>query len=805
MSSELTPLKPGEIRFHQASPPPLPPGDYTLKVIQTLHGAKADEYTSTRKDIDQTYDTEAAFTVSGPRFYLKPSEVYSVYPPAGQFGPFDNALPHIVFTRRTLPWERTIDGRPQDANAPVPWMALLLLTRDDFANKEIPKVTARTVAKLLSPEAGIQGPKGLTLERGQTDGDLCNTIDLPAVLFAEIAPTIEDLPFLAHVREVKTGGKETLSLKQDGWFTVVLGNRLPATNRPQVGEPKDGEQAKVDDKIKGETNLVCLVSLEGFGGLLPKVDAGGKETVSMDQGKTQLRLAVLASWNFTCHGNNDFKTKMNALDDTSLLTLKEHGDHEPDWDEASNPWTCRICNLQKTDSNDAAKNAFTLGYTGLNHTTRLGEKTVSWYRGPLVPLQMDPRSPYAFIPCADRALRYDFNSGLFAAEYAAAYELGRLMALQNRSFAGAMYRFRKRVSQDLAAEEQRANLERDLDVPEMFRGRFAEADSVTGYKRFDSHLSLEDAVAKLFAGINKAHLGRSGVPTDQPPTPTVLSEGVSFDPPAEVTRFLARAVLLYGIPFHYLVPDERMLPPESIRFFYLDPGWISTLIQGATSVGRLGEREAVLDISLRHRALDKALIDAAEVREKGAACEEPKTEKASWPLTGFLLRSELVDGWQGVEMRAYKELFTNEIEKEKDALELAPLRIDRLAPDVLLCIFNGKVMTLTVKQPPEGLHFGLSPQGNGKYQRLSLRKVTEASGVVQPGAQIANDEKLPIQVPMRQPADPSRPPTRVVCMAKLAELFKEALKALRDVTSSELGVELVESPGLVEFKAGTTS
>ena len=72
--------------------------------------------------------------------------------------------------------------------------------------------------------------------------------------------------------------------------------------------------------------------------------------------------------------------------------------------------------------------------------------------------------------------------------------------------------------------------------------------------------------------------------TDQSPD----AAGVSFEPPPEVTRFCARAVLLYGVPFHYLVPDERMLPPESIRFFYLDPGWIATLIQGATSVGRLG-------------------------------------------------------------------------------------------------------------------------------------------------------------------------------------------------------------------------
>ncbi len=468
MSADLPPLAPGEIRFHQAAPPPLPPGDYALRVTQTLTGAAGDAYTPARGAIAGTYSAGAPFIVSGPRFFLRPSEVYSVYPPSGQFGPFDNALPHIVFTRRTLPWERSIDGRPQQADAPVPWLALLLLGRDDFPDQTIPAITARPVAALLDPGGQVQGPKGLILEPGQKSEDLCNTIDLPATVFAEVAPAPEDLPFLAHVREVKTGGKETLSLQQDGWFTVVLGNRLPAT-------------AKGD---KGETNLVCLVSLEGFGGLLPRVDDAGKPTVAMDAGKTHVRLAVLASWTFTCHGHNDFKTRMRALDDRSLLVLPQDG-------------------LTASDAGTkAVQTAFGLGYAGLNHTTRPGEKTVSWYRGPLVPLEMLPRSPYAFLPCADRALRYDFRSGLFAAEYAAAFELGRLMALQNRSFAGAMYRYRNRVTQDIAAERRRASLETALGVPAQLRGgKFGEKDPDTGYQRYESTMSLEDAVAQLFGAL----------------------------------------------------------------------------------------------------------------------------------------------------------------------------------------------------------------------------------------------------------------------------------------------------------------
>lgn len=194
--------------------------------------------------------------------------------------------------------------------------------------------------------------------------------------------------------------------------------------------------------------------------------------------------------------------------------------------------------------------------------------------------------------------------------------------------------------------------------------------------------------------------------------------------PDVVKRFLGRSVLMYGIPFSYLVPDVRMLPSESIRFFYVDPGWISTLIQGATSVGRPTPRETELDKFLRDQALRDALAEAMSVRNGD---DEPKATNAHWPLTGFLMRSEVVAGWQGLEMRTYDDT----------GAEIAPLRIDRLAPDIMLCIFNGKVDSLTLKQPPEGMHFGLSPGPvAGEYSRLKLRNlngkvtVTQSHGVL---------------------------------------------------------------------------
>ena len=65
--------------------------------------------------------------------------------------------------------------------------------------------------------------------------------------------------------------------------------------------------------------------------------------------------------------------------------------------------------------------------------------------------------------------------------------------------------------------------------------------------------------------------------------------------PTEIVKWLSKLKLLYGVPFNYLVPDIRMLPPESLKFFYLDTQWIDCLIDGAYSIGRSTEGEKMSD------------------------------------------------------------------------------------------------------------------------------------------------------------------------------------------------------------------
>ncbi|MFZ0748251.1 MAG: hypothetical protein WAM70_02745, partial [Pyrinomonadaceae bacterium] len=645
-------LKPGQIQFHQWCPPPLAPADYKVGVTQTVAELGAVD--------DQAFKHEFSFTVAGPRFSLKPAEIYCVYPPKDEIGDFANSLPHVVFTRRTLPWERNLHLGEEPA-ADKPWMAILLFSAADFSDGKFPELKPRKVGDLIKPGGDTVGPKlkSNDLASDESEEDLCNTIDLPGSLFRRIAPRLADVQYLAHVREVDTGDKETLSFLADGWFSVVLGNRFPEPEKANDGVPLPIE------------NRAVLVSLEGLEDYLP----GGSD----DPGNKSVRLAVLASWSFRCRQTYSFKTSMDKL--------KAEGFKLP---------TELLSNEKPSESQKYISDGFNRGYTALNHHTRIGEDTVSWYRGPLTPVSIEKKQ-YQFKPVPDGLLRYDYRNGLMDATYAAAAQLGRLLGLQDRSFARALCDFRSKVQSQIRDSYRKQELMRALNA------------GATG-ELPDSQL-LEFGLSAALTNPN----GKTPAPpaTDES---ALFKDGLENDtdiqrePPSAVRQWLARLTLLYRVPFFYLVPDERMLPPDSLRFFCLDPGWIKCLLEGACSVGRNSTEEQLVDEFLRNRFLDFAIEDSVSVRQRPESehgDSEPVIQppKVNWPLTGFLLRSPLVAGWQGVEMRAWQSWN----ESTKTGERLLPVRIDRLAPDIMLCIFNGPVVHIEIQQPPEGMHFGAAP------------------------------------------------------------------------------------------------
>lgn len=171
--------------------------------------------------------------------------------------------------------------------------------------------------------------------------------------------------------------------------------------------------------------------------------------------------------------------------------------------------------------------------------------------------------------------------------------------------------------------------------------------------------------------------------------------------PDELKDWLAQIALLYGVPFDNLIPNESLFPKESIRFFYLDENWINSLIDGALSIGATSSKDVSLQVVEQPTIKKETQAKRQLVRPKILGVPAAKEVTADTTITGMLFRSEVVFGWPGLEILAYADTTqTTEIEK---------LRMDRLSPDIMLCLFNGVPKQIIVAEPKEGLRFGVVP------------------------------------------------------------------------------------------------
>lgn len=190
--------------------------------------------------------------------------------------------------------------------------------------------------------------------------------------------------------------------------------------------------------------------------------------------------------------------------------------------------------------------------------------------------------------------------------------------------------------------------------------------------------------------------------------------------PRDLRMWLGRLRLLAGVPFAHLVADPALLPPESIRFFYLDRDWTDALVQGALSVGTVTTADRAALTRLHGVVRDE--IDEAErlVRLPGVEPGEAVPVGPAGTVSGFLLRSRLVSGWPGLHVRAYGEdnlrlsppVPDDEVGDEHTTLRrLGLLRLERLAPAVLLALFDGVPSVVHLEEPRAGIQFGVEEQG----------------------------------------------------------------------------------------------
>jgi hypothetical protein len=426
----------GQMILYDYIKPPLLDGEYQMHVETDVKVGNNPQPLEAR---------DAFFNVQGPRFALLPSEVSGHFPPPNAHGAFDSALAHIALGRRTLPWERALGQAwiASDDKTPYPWLALVVFEEGEYEIKR---------NQLLEDVV----PQDVFNRLGRPQNVHCDAVEADEQLLRDILPMPSELQLLTHVREVNVDDRELAAGDSDGFFAVVMSNRIPAS---------------------GVKHRACLVSVEERTDLLPTTDlvfvptiglvnetlapnvalapgaapvtathaseitgrlqSGGailaEEANLLNFGNSSLavsaittvepnlavlvrpkaRLVLLHSWAFTCEGTGTFRELMQHLNVGMIGEVKSDS------------------RLQVTDT----------GHIGVDLTNRLGAPERAWYRGPLVPqpLSRDLNGPYHG---ADQARRIAADTGAEDVSYACAFEVGRLLAAADARLGQELMRWR---------------------------------------------------------------------------------------------------------------------------------------------------------------------------------------------------------------------------------------------------------------------------------------------------------------------------------------------------------------------------
>jgi hypothetical protein len=181
--------------------------------------------------------------------------------------------------------------------------------------------------------------------------------------------------------------------------------------------------------------------------------------------------------------------------------------------------------------------------------------------------------------------------------------------------------------------------------------------------------------------------------------------------PDDMAAWLAHRCLLEGVPLRYLVPDETMLPPESIRWFFVDEDWLDSLVSGALSLGADSTRDQMLMAGVQdtvRQDIQSALLKVAPAAAQASIVATP---------AGFLLCSAMVSGWPRLEVQAFSA--------EDGTQTLPALRLERVEPGVLLAIFPDLPRRVELRTPPEAVHFAARDGVTATDESRNARRVLD--------------------------------------------------------------------------------
>lgn len=759
-----------QLQFIDYRKPKLEAGDYEFS---TRHRYYSPHSTSENEGASDTATLNVR--VTGERVRIDDNQIFGCYPPPGESGDFADTLPHISFTKGTLPWIRSaynVDDEVSQGEVEIyePWLYVMVLSENDFqagrARDFEPCALHELKQGAYFPTAqfnSLQNDK--TLTGGQKT---VSSVVIKKHLFNDLLlnnkashDDKDQLEHLAHIRRrwqelgqpvsknasfIATLNTLAASENQDNLHGSLSAFNVPATAKKFSVVSAD-KTWLIQDSVNGD-RLLDVVSDDGT-------------TVGIQQMTLTRELSVLVANRFgqnaaspTSSGRNiamvvsleQYLTEdsLNAIDGLSdnadmrfiVLTSWEF-DCQPvtiNFEQRSKKLNANA--LKYADGEIASLNGkgdlgtkLQAGMVPLPHTFRNNDRGLSWYRGPLVPT-VQSKAQWESVQLsaqalgeegntlvatdADKLLRYHPSDGMFDISYAAAYELGRTLSLKNAEYLKNLRQYKRAKARYI---------------------KLKQSDAQRNTKVRDLGIEIKE--------LPYAQLNPSVVDAQR----------------QEVENWLMKLAHLSEIPLWYLVPDNRLLPERCLRTFNVDPVWLQALWLGALSLdGRpqvthelfaelWTERQAEIPRAgafLRSDivwAYPELVVDFRNIDELAVDIADDQTVDLRQ-----LALNHFTSVQANIDLKEVKEDFEDAF---TDLIEMHPpidiTDVHSLDKDLSLYLTKSRFDYVSLALPPESLHYGADFNKDAKRYRKDIK--FRGNTIATIGLAMANTELGIVDIP----------------------------------------------------------
>lgn len=752
-----------KVQFLSSHKPILESGTYKLSAVQTLTlpGGANPSFSAALPTPGDAVNQE--FFVAGERFRLAPSHIGPMFPPDKSRGRYLDAFPHVVLTRSTLPWER-------DAGAAgAPWLALLSFSESEApsANANPPTLSVQTLGALQegATQAAAYFSKTLVSEPGQSSMDLLTVIDVDKAFLMNCFPDLESLKMLCHARN---SIPYRASLPPAPLADLIQGVQWPALEAWVAVAAVDAARWAAALASSVEPGFVFSGQLK----LWQKAQGISWVFRDVDREKT---LEIQA----TTSGYDVFEVR----EEVAVVV----GNRVPK-PGAKN--VIHLVSLEKRVSVDA-NGSLAFGNVSSDGKVRL-VSLASWsfycedpkysFEGLLENLNASPGTLMLEpLPGASAAALSRANSGGVPLPHLLR-QGSRTVSWYHGPLSPAVPRTPPEISLPVKSADELllySASEGMVDASYAAAWEHGRSACLANSRLSSAMFHWKQALVRGQLAAAQSSLHRH-LPLLFSPVPETL------EPPKVLVDWLSDLFLLKNAPFQFLVPDSSMLPPESIRFFHVDSFWLSCAAHGAAAVG---------SVSCPDQAVRTALDNAISAL----------IAKVAAPGAGFLLRSEAVKGFPNLGVYGYADAPAGLNLPVQDSAYLLPLRLQRLAANVMICLFQETALAaVDIHQQHQTMHFGVDVEiGKTTGEPETFSKMVRNP---ETGEELGSTSPQPLRnrvAPVKgTSADPG---LEGMIMEKLRPLLdgNAALKAkYQPFNAAEFAELMIESPSCVRFTRG---